>query len=225
MNRMLVAIFLVLSSLSLSGCGTYDWHQKMTVEVETPDGMKSGSAVTSVSWWENEFFKDGAALQSSIKGEAVVVDLGSGRYLFALLSHANDSGYMAGLAPRIVVDRDQLVWSLEAIKRAKASSGRLEVPSKHFAMLVTFTDINDPKSVTEVNPANLGATFGVGYALKSIMLEITDEPVTEGTVKSVLGWLEAVGRERGSLIPFSGKPSTEAIRHVGSDNFSTELYK
>jgi hypothetical protein len=225
MSRVLVAVFLVLSSLGLSGCGTYDWHQKLTIEVETPDGVKSGSAVTEVSWWENRFFKDGAVLQSKIEGEAVVVDLGNGRYLFALLSHAGDSGYMAGLAPRIVVDRDKLVWSLEAITRAKALSGRLEVPSKHFPMLVTFTDINDPKSVKEVDPVNLGTTFGVGYSLKSVTLEITDEAVTEGKIENVMSWLEVVGRERGSLIPFSGTPSTEAIRHVGSDNFSTELYK
>ena len=190
MNRMLVAIFLVLSSLGLSGCGTYDWHQKLTVEVETPDGVKVGSAVTEVSWWENRFFKDGAALQSKIEGEAVMVDLGSGHYLFALLSHADNSGYMAGLAPRIVVDRDKLVWNLEAITRARELSDRLEVPSKHFPMLVTFTDINDPKSVKEADPANLGATFGMGYALKSITLEITHEAVTKGKIENVLGWVQ-----------------------------------
>lgn len=211
MNRMLVAVFLVLSSLGLSGCGTYDWHQKMTVEVETPDGVKSGSAVTEVSWWENRFFKDGATLQSKIEGEAVMVDLGSGYYLFALLSHANDSGYMAGLAPRIVVDRDQLVWSLEAITRAKALSGRLEVPPKHFPMLVTFTDINDPKSVKEVNPVNLGATFGAGYALQSLTLEVTDEPVLGGKIESLLNWLSAYPEpglckpSNAGIIPFCRK--------------------
>ncbi|MBL8902712.1 MAG: hypothetical protein JNK83_05420 [Rhizobiales bacterium] len=211
MNRMLVAVFLVLSSLGLSGCGTYDWHQKMTVEVETPLGVKSGSAITSVSWWKNEFFKDGAALQSSIKGEAAVVDLGGGHYLFALLSHADDSGYMARLAPRIVVDRDQLVWSLEAITRAKALSGPLEVPPKHFPMLVTFTDINDPKSVKEVNPANLGATFGAGYALQSLTLEVTDEPVLGGKIESLLNWLSAYPEpglckpSNAGIIPFCRK--------------------
>ena len=189
MNRILVAVFLVLSSLGLSGCGTYDWHQKLTVEVETPDGVKVGSAVTEVSWWENRVFKDGAALQSAIKGEVAVVDLGNGRYLFALLSHADDSKYMAALAPRIMVDRDKLVWGLEVIKHVEVSSDRLVVPSKHFPMLVTFTDITDPKSVKEVDPANLGATFGVGYALKSITLEVTDESVTGGKMGSLLNWL------------------------------------
>ncbi|MDO8353944.1 MAG: hypothetical protein Q7T14_10820 [Aestuariivirga sp.] len=209
MNRILVAVFLVLSSLSLSGCGTYEWHQKLTVEVETPDGVKAGSAVTEVSWWENRVFKDGAALQSEIKGEAAVVDLGNGRYLFVLLSHANDSGYMAGLAPRVVVDRDGLAWSLEAITRAKGLSGRLEVPSKHFPMLVTFTDINDPKSVKEVDPANLGATFGAGYALKSITLEVTNEAVTEGKIETVLGWTKThAGYLSGKKILDHDRPET-----------------
>jgi hypothetical protein len=209
MNRMLVAVFLVLSSLGLGGCGTYDWHQKLTVEIETPDGVKVGSAVTEVSWWENRFFKDGAAFQSEIKGEAAVVDLGNGRYLFALLGHADDSGYMAGLAPRIIVDRDGLAWSLEAIKRAEGLSGRLEVPSKHFPMLVTFTDINDPKSVKEVDPANLGATFGAGYALKSIALEVTDEAVTEGKIETVLGWTKThAGYLSGKKILDHDRPET-----------------
>ncbi|MEP3196791.1 MAG: hypothetical protein ABJO57_02900, partial [Lentilitoribacter sp.] len=46
-----------------------------------------------------------------------------------------------------------------------------------------------PTSVKEVDPANLAATFGPGYSLQSITLEITDDPVTEGEVEKVLGWL------------------------------------
>jgi hypothetical protein len=220
MNRMLVAAFLVLSSLGLSGCGTYDWHQKLTVEIETPEGVKVGSAVTEVSWWENRVFKDGAALQSKIRGEAVVVDLGNGRYLFALLSHADDTGYTADLAPLITMDRDKIVWSVEAITRAKALSGRISVPSKHFPKFATFTDITDPRSVKEVDPANLGTTFGAGYSLKSVTLEITDEAVTKGKIENVLGWVQDHfdGRLDGnrygtikSLNPFANSVSSGAF--------------
>ena len=56
-------------------------------------------------------------------------------------------------------------------------------------MLITFTDINNPASVKLVDQHNLAATFGAGYALKSITLEITDAPVTTGKVESVLGWV------------------------------------
>ncbi|MCA9468988.1 MAG: hypothetical protein KC643_26590, partial [Nitrospira sp.] len=48
-------------------------------------------------------------------------------------------------------------------------------------------DLTDPKTVQKVDPENLAATFGPGVELKRITLEITDEPVTEGKVESLLG--------------------------------------
>ena len=40
-----------------------------------------------------------------------------------------------------------------------------------------------------VDPADLAATFGAGFALREITLEVTDDAVTEGVVEGVLGWL------------------------------------
>ncbi|WP_417415418.1 hypothetical protein [Hoeflea sp.] len=66
-----------------------------------------------------------------------------------------------------------------------------ELSPKQYPLLVTFADINDPASVALVDPDDLAASFGPGYALSSITLAITDEPVTKGRVEAVLGWLEA----------------------------------
>lgn len=74
----------------MEGCGSDEWNQKLTVEVSTPEGLKIASSVIAVSWWKNEWFKDGAPYQSSIAGETAVVDLGGGRHLFALLQGAQD---------------------------------------------------------------------------------------------------------------------------------------
>ena len=57
-----------------------------------------------------------------------------------------------------------------------------------FPILVTFTDITKPESVKKVDPANLAASFGPGVKLKTVTLEITSAPVTEGTVETILGW-------------------------------------
>jgi len=59
---------------------------------------------------------------------------------------------------------------------------------KQYPLLVTFSDVDDPKSLQKLDPDNLAAIFGEGYKLKSITLEITDEPVTKGRVEQVLGW-------------------------------------
>ena len=74
--------------------------------------------------------------------------------------------------------------------RMKSFRGKVHaIKPKHYPLLVTFGDINDPASVKKVDPNDLAATFGPGYTLKSITLEITDEPVTTGKVEDVLGWV------------------------------------
>lgn len=70
------------------------------------------------------------------------------------------------------------------------SRWKTDIPRSHYPLLVTFTDTADPTTVREVDPDNLGTTFGSGVSLKRITLEITDEPVTEGKIESVLGWLD-----------------------------------
>jgi hypothetical protein len=69
-----------------------------------------------------------------------------------------------------------------------AQTEPLVVQPKRYPMLVTFEDVTDPKSVRLVDPADLATSFGAGYALRKITLEITREPVTKGVVEGVLGW-------------------------------------
>ncbi len=166
---------------------TYSWHQKLTVEIETPDGMKSGSSVVAVSWSQvPQFLPDVNPFSNEITGEATVVDLGNGKYLFALLKGAST------LAQRTVVSRSAgpaaNAWFYHASKVRSHLGKPVSIKSKHIPILVTFTDINDPKTVKRVDPNNLVASFGTGFALESVMLEITDEP------KDVLtGWTSLVG--------------------------------
>lgn len=70
------------------GVKTYTWRYKMTIEVDTPEGVKVGSAVREVineitpypmdeqRPWRNRI---------RVKGEAVVVSLGGRGTFFALL--------------------------------------------------------------------------------------------------------------------------------------------
>ncbi|MEM7461740.1 MAG: hypothetical protein AAF362_03590 [Pseudomonadota bacterium] len=170
---------LMLSCLLLAGCwnDSWSWNQKLTVKVETPDGPVQGAAVNQVTWGEVNSVHNYPA---SYQGEAVVVDLGNGRYLFALIGEPTK--FLAfetfnggpGIGEEVFAEMAQF-------------RGTNPVPPEHYPLLVTFTDINDPKTVKKVDPNNLAATFGSGFALESIMLEITDEPVTKGGVEEVLG--------------------------------------
>ncbi len=219
------AISVGLLNLWLNGYfGSYSWRQKLTIEVETPAGPVTGSAVTAVRFFDDNIMVDGAQIKTRIKGEAVSLDLGQGHHLFALLGHSKAPEYIARLAPKILWERDG-VGGWDAIAKASSLTSPLVVPPKNYPMFVTFGDIKDPKSVKLVDPGNLAGTFGPGYSLESIALEITEEPVTSGKVESVLGWLSSVGMARGSLIPVSWNETPTRIQLVSPSDFNTELFK
>ncbi|WP_299862488.1 hypothetical protein [uncultured Hoeflea sp.] len=170
---------------------TYSWGQKTVVTVMTPEGERSGSAVVQVSWKDGpDLLADAPHLKYEVRGEATVVDLGNGKYLFALIKGAERRGLavFGGQAelPRFTNSL------LPLVKTTAASRGESsEVPPIHRPLLVTFADINDPASVARVDPDDLAASFGEGYALSSIALAITDEWVTKGRVEAVLVWINS----------------------------------
>lgn len=70
---------------------------KMTVEVETPEGIKTGSAVREISMVSRPMLL-GESNDTHVKfekGEAVVVDLGQRGVLFATLGSSMDDGIAA----------------------------------------------------------------------------------------------------------------------------------
>ena len=50
--------------------------------------------------------------------------------------------------------------------------------------------------MVRVDPKDLETHFGAGVTLKAVTLEITGEPVTQGAVKKVLGWLDSLGNNQ-----------------------------
>jgi hypothetical protein len=110
----------------------------------------------------------------------------------------------------------------ESLKFIQSKREIRNVPPNAYPLLVTFTDINDPKSVLEVKPDNLAASFGVGYSLKSITLEITDEPVTEGKVEGVLGWLDKYYDKLLDGNRYSDAQNSNISNHLASGSFRTE---
>jgi hypothetical protein len=170
---------------------SYAWNQKLTLTVETPQGEVSGSGVVRVVWSDSpDLFGDAPHWHSKVRGEATVVDLGEEKYLFALIHGAER------LVPR-VLDGGRLPQDTDAVGPLAAEYATYmygtthDVIRKATPMLVTFSDITDPTTVRRVDPDDLAASFGPGYSLKSVTLEITDEPVESGRVETLLySWLQ-----------------------------------
>jgi hypothetical protein len=178
-------------ALTLASCSKQEFRRyKMIVVVETPDGDRSGSAVRELKMNipPNIPMLGEARGRTYVRGEAIIVDLPNGRTLFALLTGANgDVDYAntiltrAGLWDGSASDGPEELWP-----QAPATQGLKN--TSPLPMLVTFRDIKDPTSVERVNPDDLVASFGKGYKLKTITVQVTDAPVTTGIQKR-LAWL------------------------------------
>ena len=182
---------------------TYHFNQKLTVTVSTQGGDVADSSVSRVDiqhYTKHDMAGQlGYARQLAIRGEATVVELAPGRYLFALIQEENEL-----LAYKTFLN----VANPEQPDSIKLTTTHYKgfVKQSDYPMLVTFADINNPKSVQLVKPADFAASFGPGFALKSIALEITDEKVTEGVVITALPWIRGFN---GAFVPSTMKPADQ----------------
>ncbi len=181
---------------------TYSYNFRMTVAVETPEGVKTGSSVYSISAGKRpKLTAEEGSRSMVIKGEAVAVDLPDDKILFALLK--TDSGSLSRLSmkaldPSFVSNGYDTVASARRLGSRKGVEENAVVPPEDYPILVTFADIDDPKSIELVDPNDLAASFSEGYVLISITVELTDDPVTTGIEERFLWWSEV----KGSLVRF-----------------------
>jgi hypothetical protein len=191
-----------VAGLALGGCGKQgarSYHYRLVVEVETPEGLRTGSSVIGVEG-SRQLPGTGALGGSGpqARGEAVAVDLPNGRTLFALLRSETDADW-AGSAHIRANPKDYDDFPNADDYYQAVSRDRLAYPIKrwvdmqtkqrdNYPMLVTFTDIKDPATVQRVNADDLAASFGTGYRLKSITVQGTDDAVTTGIEKRLV-WL------------------------------------
>ncbi len=182
------------SGLALAGCGLFggnSYRYKMTVEVETPQGLKTGFAVREITYTKGIRLPDASGVSAKQRGEAVAVDLPGDQTLFALLSM---NGYQT-LQAAFGDDSDE---TLNAAQKDGRTVELRPIPDRiseqsGYPVLVTFQDLADPQSVKRVDPENLAASFGEGVVLMQITVQMTDEEVSTGIEKR-LGWLPNVYR-------------------------------
>lgn len=189
----LIAVLGVAFALYLYSQSVYSNRFRLTLEVQTPHGIKSGSSVIETSAWESGAWGPAEArgIRRSLKGRAVWVDLGDGKNLMALLAFGPEGHEQhklfrmvsAALAPSTSKD-----WKDEYYFKGTGALPRGYTPT-----LITFADPADAKTARVVDPDNLEAVFGQGYAFLSTRLETTSEPISGG-IEKILPWWNSPGR-------------------------------
>ena len=190
---------ILLVMLLLVGCGRmmgctsyeYEWNQRVTAVVETPDGVRTGSGVINIVWQYgagpggagNSYYAD--------HGEYPLVDLGGGRYL-ALLFRSQGLGYTNYGADAVAAFSDKPFGARDVVRAPRDEPRPLTLRP----LMVTFEDPSDPSSVRRVDPDDLAATFGPGYRLKALTIAITNDPPTEGAMVDAFPWLDDLDGKR-----------------------------
>lgn len=188
---------------------TTSYRFRITLNVDTPQGLKNGWSVLEVRTWRYPAWLTlgNNTGESSLKGEAIFVDLGPDnggqpRNVIALMvlgPRGEDEGFY--LLPGKVFepvwaqkpDRGQFRAPSSELPKLPAGTNA-ELRGNLIPTLVTFVDLNDPKTVRVVQPDDFEQTFGKGVKLHDVKIEI----VPAGTWPlTVLG--------------LSGEPLTHAI--------------
>lgn len=167
---------------------TYVWRQKLTVEVQVGNEVRSASSVSEMRvTFMPKILPESHEFDIKLRGEAVVLNVTPSSALFALLNKMENISIevFKDMLPRDSARSD--FSTLAALREPR------DVPRDRYPLLVTFGDIADPKTVRRVDPDDLAASFGRGVSLRRITLAITDEEVTEGKVEQVLPWLSDPG--------------------------------
>lgn len=162
---------------------SYEHRFRITLGVSTPDGVKDGSSVWSVTCTEPVPIAGASAMSGGCKtrGEAIFVDLGQGRNLIALMARGplGEGVDVYDIAVRAFdyagMPRNrqrQVIGSWYAY--APAWQGHRELGGANLLTLTSFASLEDPATgrVIRPTPAGLEADLAPGYRLERFTLEM-----------------------------------------------------
>jgi hypothetical protein len=194
---------------------TCTFRYKLTAEVMTPDGLKSGSSVVEVSYTTQSAPLSQGGRFDSVLGEAAYVDLGDGKNLFVTLGTLDSAQpvqhwYSPNRGSPLIEPSayENMKGALDPIwlpikifrlgrtpgneremcwRVSKFKDGTVQsVELSNLPTLVTFSDMHQPLTAKTVNPNDLATTFGAGYFMTA-KIEITTKKVTH-VIDGVLPW-------------------------------------
>jgi hypothetical protein len=167
---------------------TASYRYRLTIVVEADRQTHSGSSVIEVRYRFNpQFWWPVAGMyELSVKGQAVVVDLGAHGVLVAALGDNHDpyavaAAFLAGRAFQPEArrggaggDYDSTLGRLHSLSQMKRPAN---LTPDNMPPFIRFTDKTDPASGQRVKPNGFAAAIGDAAQLISAQVEITRDPV------------------------------------------------
>lgn len=191
---------------------------RLTVEVETPEGVKSASGVMAVHP-DRSYSRGG---KTSTRGDAVFVDLGGGKNLVVLLAHADKSLELDDIN-YVALRAYKAAGQNVSFNQMSRMAGTVPVTGEVIPVLVSFADPADPATARLVPSDGIEAVLGKGIRLRGISAEVVPngvwpldfggplgDPVTRG-IEAKLPWLNGADNAAGRALQAAGLRTGEAI--------------
>lgn len=174
---LLLPMFLFLAACSQD----FRWHQRLMMTLDTPYGPIVASVVqrVDVTYFPKWMRLDGTSRLTNLTGESLAVDLGGRRVLLSIL----DDGLMTERMFKDLGRRPEVFAGIED----QVGQPPRPVPDELLPLFVAFTDIGDLTTAVELRARDIPRVFGAEYGLREMTVEITEAPVTLGTVERILG--------------------------------------
>lgn len=163
----------------------------MTLVFDTPLGEKRYSSVVRASFsYPTELgfsiLGDMIGAGYRMEGEALVAEVAPGMLVFALLPGTED------MLLRSIFQsfEDRKIKTRAKLRAVRKQFEPLEVPQRHWPVIVAFADIDDPNSIFQIKPGEFSDFLGDGYSLRKVTVQATKGPTTKGHVLKPLKWLD-----------------------------------
>lgn len=223
-----LGIVALLAGLGWLAYGPSIYRYEMTVEVDTPAGPRTGSAVRELKYVPTIPLLAAGKFSTQQRGEAAAVDLPGGQTLFVILEIDAHQTIRAGFGEGLETDVKKLLDHAKADRKVYVypSAETLRAHNLTFPPMVRFRDIADPATVERVDPADLAASFGAGVSLKRLTLQATDKAVTSGITARLPWWQELRAKKARLNGSTSIAISTNDLAdNIGPGEFSTGISK
>jgi hypothetical protein len=211
----------------------YKWRYRYTIDIETPEGIKSGITVREVFFPPADKNIYVGSNKGVARGEAVYIDLGQRGVVFAIMQDtANARNRFKSLVQTVfptvpkVYDQERYQEVLKHYHNLRGVKG--DVPPRNYPMFVHFKDLNDPQSIELVYERKRGSrrdmeqvdadrfeeVFGEGVRIKNITMEMTDEPL-EWKLENKLRWIESMSEKDITQALRKASPRIHMINSIG----------
>lgn len=196
---------------------------RMTIEIETPTGVKKASNVYDYQVYSRSYPGGGIAY---LQGDAVFVDLGQGKHIIAIMGHGPRAEYVDLFSQAWAISYKPVVDGrrVDTSAMPTMNQGPRDLTDDLIPTLVTFDDIRDPKTARvvyawgrkiemsasgavphdrgpELKINDIAKALGGGYAFKRALVEIVPKGI----------WpLSALGLSF-NLLGLTGTPVTRGI--------------